>query len=123
MFDLISYNKGGTILHMLRSYLGDNAFFTGLKKYLIDNQYKSAEVSHLRLAFEEVSGLDLQWFFNQWFFGAGHPNIQVSYDYNLLEKTVTVNFVQTQTNEFKFPIAIDIFENGTKTRHRVFVDS
>ena len=123
MFDLISYNKGGTILHMLRSYLGDNAFFTGLKKYLIDNQYKSAEVSHLRLAFEEVSGLDLQWFFNQWFFGAGHPNIQVSYDYNLLEKTVTVNFVQTQTNEFKFPIAIDIFENGIKTRHRVFVDS
>ncbi len=123
MFDLISYNKGGTILHMLRSYLGDNAFFTGLKKYLIDNQYKSAEVSHLRLAFEEVSGLDLQWFFNQWFFGAGHPNIQVSYDYNLLEKTVTVNFVQTQTDEFKFPIAIDIFENGTKTRHRVFVDS
>jgi aminopeptidase N len=123
MFDLISYNKGGTILHMLRSYLGDNAFFTGLNKYLLDNQYKSAEVSHLRLAFEEVSGLDLQWFFNQWFFGAGHPNIQVSYDYNLLEKTVTVNFVQTQTNEFKFPIAIDIFENGIKTRHRVFVDS
>jgi len=123
MFDLISYNKGGTILHMLRSYLGDNAFFTGLNKYLIDNQYKSAEVSHLRLAFEEVSGLDLQWFFNQWFFGAGHPNIQVSYDYNLLEKTVTVNFVQTQTSEFKFPIAIDIFENGTKTRHRVFVDT
>ena len=123
MFDLISYNKGGTILHMLRSYLGDNAFFTGLNKYLIDNKYKSAEVSHLRLAFEEVSGLDLQWFFNQWFFGAGHPNIQVSYDYNLLEKTVTVNFVQTQTNEFKFPIAIDIFENGTKTRHRVFVDT
>jgi len=63
MFDLISYNKGGTILHMLRSYLGDNAFFTGLKKYLIDNQYNSAEVSQLRLAFEEVSGLDLHWFF------------------------------------------------------------
>ena len=62
MFDLISYNKGGTILHMLRNYLGDKAFFSGLKKYLIDNQYKSAEVSHLRLAFEEVSGLDLQWF-------------------------------------------------------------
>ena len=123
MFDVISYNKGGAILHMLRSYLGDNAFFAGLNKYLIDNQFKSAEVSHLRLAFEEVSGLDLQWFFNQWFFEAGHPNIQVSYDYNLLEKTVTVNFVQTQTNEFKFPIAIDIFENGTKTRHRVFVDT
>ena len=32
MFDLVSYNKGGVILHMLRKYLGDDAFFTGLKK-------------------------------------------------------------------------------------------
>lgn len=123
MFDLVSYNKGGAILHMLRNYLGDEAFFSGLKKYLIQYQYKSAEVSQLRLAMEEVSGKDLQWFFNQWFFGAGHPNIQVSYDYNSLEKTVTVNFLQTQNNVFKFPMAIDIFENGTKTRHHVFVDS
>ena len=122
MFDLVSYNKGGAILHMLRKYLGDNAFFSGLKKYLNTYQYKSAEVSQLRLALEEVSGKDLQWFFNQWFFGSGHPNIQVSYDYNSLEKTVTVNFVQTQNNVFKFPMAIDIFENGTKTRHHVFVD-
>ena len=122
MFDLVSYNKGGAILHMLRKYLGDNAFFSGLKKYLNTYQYKSAEVSQLRLALEEVSGKDLQWFFNQWFFGSGHPNIQVSYDYNSLEKTVTVNFVQTQNNAFKFPMAIDIFENGTKTRHHVFVD-
>ena len=123
MFDLISYNKGGAILHMLRNYLGDQAFFSGLKKYLITNQYKAAEVSQLRLALEEVSGKDLQWFFNQWFFGAGHPNIQVSYDYNSLEQTVTINFLQTQSNEFKFPMAIDIFENGTKTRHHVFIDS
>ena len=123
MFDLISYNKGGAILHMLRNYLGDQAFFSGLKKYLITHQYKAAEVSQLRLALEEVSGKDLQWFFNQWFFGAGHPNIQVSYDYNSLEQTVTINFLQTQSNEFKFPMAIDIFENGTKTRHHVFIDS
>ena len=122
MFDLVSYNKGGAILHMLRKYLGDNAFFSGLKKYLNTYQFKSAEVSQLRLALEDVSGKDLQWFFNQWFFGSGHPNIQVSYDYNSLEKTVTVNFVQTQNNVFKFPMAIDIFENGTKTRHHVFVD-
>ena len=122
MFDLVSYNKGGAILHMLRKYLGDDAFFSGLKKYLTDYKYKSAEVPQLRLIFEEIVGKDLNWFFNQWFYESGHPNIQVSYDYNSLEKTVTVNFVQTQTNDFKFPIAIDIFENGTKTRHHVFID-
>ena len=122
MFDAVSYNKGGAILHMLRKHLGDEAFFAGLKKYLIDNQYKSAEVHQLRLALEEVSGKDLNWFFNQWYFSSGHPNIQVSYDYNTLEKTVTVNFIQTQANEFQFPIAIDVFESGKKTRYNVFVD-
>lgn len=122
MFDAVSYNKGGAILHMLRNYLGDEAFFAGLKKYLSDNKYKAAEVQQLRLALEEVSGKDLNWFFNQWFYGSGHPKIQVSYDYNVLENTVTVNLVQSQINEFKFPISIDIFENGKKTRHKVFVN-
>ena len=69
MFDGHSYNKGGRILHMLRAYLGDKAFFKGLNKYLTDNKYTAAEVHHLRMAFEEVSGEDLNWFFNQWFLG------------------------------------------------------
>ncbi|MFY0630949.1 MAG: M1 family metallopeptidase [Flavobacteriaceae bacterium] len=122
MFDAVSYNKGGAILHMLRKYLGDEAFFAGLKKYLTDYKYKAAEVHQLRLTLEEVSGKDLNWFFNQWYFNPGHPKIEVSYDYNTLEKTVTVNLVQIQANEFKFPIAIDIFENGSKIRHNVFVE-
>ena len=122
MFDAVSYNKGGAILHMLRKYLGDEAFFTGLKKYLTTYKYKAAEVHQLRLTLEEVSGKDLNWFFNQWYYNPGHPKIQVSYDYNTLEKTVTVNLVQSQVNEFKFPIAIDIFENGSKIRHHVFVE-
>ena len=54
MFDGHSYNKGGRILHMLRSYLGDDAFFKGLNNYLTTNKFKAAEVHHLRLAFEEV---------------------------------------------------------------------
>ena len=76
----------------------------------------------LRLTFEELTGKDLNWFFNQWFYGANHPNIQVSYDYNTLRKTVTVNLYQSQKEIFKFPISIDIFENSKKKRHTVFVD-
>lgn len=75
----------------------------------------------LRLVFEKVTGKDLNWFFNQWFFSSGHPKIQVSYDYNTLEKKVTVNFYQTE-GEFQFPMAIDIIENGKVTRKNVFVD-
>ncbi|WP_233487082.1 M1 family metallopeptidase [Tenacibaculum sp. E3R01] len=121
MFDAVSYNKGGSILHMLKNYLGNDAFFEGLNKYLSQNKYKTAEVHQLRLAFEEVSGKDLNWFFNQWYFNSGHPKLNISYDYNKLRKTVTINIIQDQANEFKFPLAIDIFEGSKKTRHQVFV--
>jgi aminopeptidase N len=122
MFDLVSYNKGGAILHMLRNYLGDTAFFGGLKIYLTQFKHQSAEVHQLRLIYENLTGKDLNWFFNQWYYGAGHPKIEISYDYNTLQKTVTVNIIQLQAATFKFPFAIDIFENGKKTRHTVFVD-
>lgn len=122
MFDLVSYNKGGSILHMLRSYLGDEAFFLGLKQYLTIYKYQTAEVHQLRLIFEKLTGKDLNWFFNQWYFGGGHPNIEISYDYNTLRKTVTVNVIQLQTEKFKFPFAIDVFEASKRTRHHVFVD-
>lgn len=122
MFDLVSYNKGGAILHMLRSYLGDEAFFLGLQTYLNKYKYQAAEVDHLRLVFEKLTGKDLNWFFNQWYFGENHPDIQISYDYNTLQKTVTVNIIQLQSATFKFPFAIDIFEGIKKTRHHVFVE-
>lgn len=122
MFDLVSYNKGGAILHMLRNYLGDEAFFLGLKTYLNEYKFQAAEVHQLRLVFEKITGKDLNWFFNQWYFGAGHPTIDISYDYNTLRKTVTVNIVQLQTSPFQFPLAIDIFENGKRQRHQVFVE-
>ncbi|WKD86685.1 Aminopeptidase N [Polaribacter huanghezhanensis] len=121
LFDTVSYNKGGAILHMLKNYVGDDAFFASLKLYLTENKYKSAEVAQLRLAFEKVTGKDLNWFFNQWYFSNGHPKIQVSYDYNTLEKRVAVNILQTE-GDFKFPLAIDIVENGKVTRKNVFVD-
>ena len=121
MFDAVSYNKGGAILHMLRNYLGDSAFFEGLKQYLTTYQYKSAEVHQLRLIFEEITGKDLNWFFNQWYYNSGHPKIDVSYDYNTIQGKVTVNLLQLNSNDFAFPLAIDIFEGGKRIRHRVFV--
>ncbi|HRA12574.1 MAG TPA: M1 family metallopeptidase, partial [Chitinophagaceae bacterium] len=75
MFDAVSYNKGGRILHMLRNHVGDSAFFKSINNYLTTNKFKSAEAHQLRLAFEEVSGRDLNWYFNQWYFGSGNPTV------------------------------------------------
>ncbi len=122
MFDSVSYEKGGLILHMLRNYLGDDVFFAGLKKYLNDNKFKAVEAHHLRLAFEEVSGKDLNWFFNQWFFGEGHPELLITHQVGGFNKQVTINIRQSE-KVFDFPLTIDVYEkDGRKSSHNVWVD-
>jgi aminopeptidase N len=122
MFDTVSYQKGNAILHMLRDVLGDEAFFQGMNTYLTEHKYGTAEAQDLRLAFEKVSGKDLNWFFNQWYYGNGHIKMNVTYDYNTINKTVTVNINQ-KGNTFKFPLSIDIYEEGRKTSHNVWVEN
>lgn len=121
MFDGVSYNKGGKgVLHMLRSYLGDDAFFGGLHKYLKDYEYGTAEAVQIRLAMEAVSGRDLNWFFDQWYFSNGHPKLNIAYHYDANSKKVKVNMVQTQNKYFEFPIAFDVVVDGKATRHYVW---
>lgn len=120
MFDAHSYNKGGCILHMLRNYMGDDAFFEGLKKYLNDNKFKTGEAHQLRLALEEVGGEDLNWFFNQWYYHAGHPQLDISYEYDETAKKVNVTVLQKQDAQnnvpyiFDLPFAVDIYQSEGK---------
>ncbi len=123
VFDAVSYNKGGAILQMLRAYVGDSAFFKSLNLYLTTNKFKSAEAQNLRLAFEEVTGKDLNWFWNQWYYGSGHPKLDITYNYNDNAKQAEVIVKQTQTgdNIFQLPVAIDVYNGINKTRHQVWV--
>jgi aminopeptidase N len=124
VFDAVSYQKGGRILNMLRHYLGAPAFFKGLNIYLKTNAFKSAEAQQLRLAMEEASGKDLNWFFNQWYFGAGHPLLDISYKWDEQSKTQTVYIKQTQEGKaFLLPLAVDIYAGGKKERKQVWIDS
>ncbi len=125
VFDAVSYNKGGRILHMLRNYVGDAAFFKALNLYLTTNKFKSAEAQQLRLAFEEVTGRDLNWFWNQWYYGSGQPALDIKYGYDAATKNASVIVNQTQAGDkiFKLPVAIDVYEGGQKTRHQVWLEN
>jgi aminopeptidase N len=115
MFDVVSYQKGGRVLNMLRNYLGEAAFFKGLNLYLKTNALGNGEAHQLRLALEQVSGKDLNWFFNQWYFNAGNPELKIDYKWNAATKTQTVYLTQTQKeNVFQLPMKIDIYTNGKK---------
>jgi aminopeptidase N len=127
MFDRHSYQKGGTILHMLRKYVGDDAFFASLKKYLNDNAYKNVEIHQLRLAFEEITGEDLNWFFNQWFLSKGHPVLDYSYDWNEQTKSVTIQIQQFQdlsnTPLYKIPLEVDLYFNDSTVRKKIVLEN
>ncbi len=102
MFDAHSYNKGGLVLHMLRKYLGEAAFRSGIKKYLTQNAYQPVEAHDLRLAMEAVSGQDLNWFFNQWFFEPGHPTLDWQWTYDEASQRLNVLISQVQESEKNF---------------------
>ncbi len=123
VFDAHSYNKGGLVLHMLRTLLGDEAFFTALHNYLTEHAYTDVEAHELRLAFEEVSGQDLNWFFDQWFFAAGHPILQIEKqaDPERGEVKLVIEQIQEPTEEipaiFRLPFEVDVYmPDGSKLR-------
>ncbi|PZP49574.1 MAG: peptidase M1 [Pseudopedobacter saltans] len=122
MFDAVSYNKGGRILHMLRHYVGDSAFFNSLNLYLNQNKFGNGEAHQLRLAFEQVTGQDMNWFWNQWYFGSGNPDVNIKHKYDAAKgtETVTISQIQRSGKAFELPIDIDIYVNGQKTRHSVW---
>ncbi len=127
MFDAHSYNKGGLILHMLRKYVGDDAFFTALQSYLKKNAFTEVEADELRLAFEDVTGEDLNWFFDQWFFKEGQPELKVAYDYDDEYKEVVVTVEQLQDPKqmpgvFVLPVDIDVYTDGKMVRHNFRID-
>jgi aminopeptidase N len=112
MFDNHSYQKGACTLHMLRKMVGDEAFFKSLNLYLKNRQFKTAEVHDLRLAFEEVTGEDLNWFFDDFFLKPGHPNISINYESDTINKLYRVIITQNSEHIYTFPLTIQIYKNG-----------
>ena len=123
VFDNVSYPKGGRILNMLRHYVGDSAFFKSLNLYLNTNKFGNGSAHKLRLAFEQVTGMDLNWYFNQWYFGSGHPKVDISYAYDADSKKASVFIKQTQSQNkiFTLPLDVDVYAGGKNTRTTVWV--
>lgn len=123
VFDQVSYPKGGAILHMLRNYVGDSAFFKSLNKYLTDNKFKSAEAHQLRLAFEDVTGQDMNWFWNQWYFGSGNPKLKIDYNYNNGNAQVIIDQTQNTGKLFKLPVAVDVYNGANRKRYKIWIEN
>jgi aminopeptidase N len=124
VFDGVTYQKGGRILNMLRHYLGNAAFYKGLNIYLTRNAFKTAGPAQLQQAMQDACGKDLHWFFRQWYDGAGHPVLDISYQWDSLSNIQQVYLRQTQEGQtFTIPLAIDLYIGGKTIRHNCWMNT
>ncbi len=105
------YPKGSSILHMLRMMLGDDVFWKGVQLYMSRQGLNVAETNDFRYAMEEVSGLGLEWFFDQWCYRPGCPELNVKVQYDGEKRDLTVNVDQAQkidaaTPAFRFSLPV-----------------
>ncbi len=113
MFDVRAYPKGGWVLHMLRSRLGDADFFRGLKRYGLEYAYRTAETSDLRKSFERLYGVSLERFFHDWTERKGHPELNIKTTHQPEDGFVKIEIRQTQKDEaFHFPLTIELTKAG-----------
>ena len=102
-----NYQKGAWVLHMLRTELGDEAFFSGLRNYYAANKDSIADSNDLRKALEKASGKDLKEFFASWIYGTGHPQYELSWQWLSKAKKVRLTLRQLQP-EPSFPNRVPV---------------
>ena len=79
LFGVTTYEKGGSVMHMLRQVLGDSIFFAGLNTYAWRNANEAVITDDFQDVMEEVAGQDLDWFFDAWIYGPGHPHYEIGW--------------------------------------------
>jgi aminopeptidase N len=114
----LSYVKGAFVLHTLRGYLGDAAFFNAMKQYGADSRlkYNFGGIEEARRVFEQSTGKNLQWFFNDWIYGQGYPSYNIKWLRNS-NGWLSLQVNQTQSHSsvsfFELPVEVQ-FKNATR---------
>ncbi len=108
------YSKGASVLHMLRHVLGDSIFFLSLRTYATHPQlkYSTSSTKDFERVCENVSGKNLDYFFQEWIYGEGVPDYEYSWDWKSLgaSSVLIINIKQTanRTNPAFFTMPIDV---------------
>lgn len=90
------YPKGASIIHMLRRMMGDETFFEGVSVFMNRHALGVVETNDFRYAMEEVSGLGLEWFFEQWCYRPGVPELEINVKYDGKTRDLLIDIKQTQ---------------------------
>lgn len=126
------YGRGAFVLHMLNDLVGEELFWRSIRHFLEKHRHSVVETNDLKIAFEDVTGYNLDWFFGQWVFGGGLPELLATYEMD--SDTLRITLEQTQerdslTGTFGMPLNVGVYHmsdgdnssEGMVTRSRVWL--
>jgi len=126
-FDRHTYQKGALMIHLLRSMLGDDLFFRTISYFLHKNAFQPVDTHDFMKAIKDVTGQNMDWFFEQFFFKPGHPKFKISENWDEKSKKLTIEIGQTQDTihgepyAFKLPAEIGIYNKSGKTVKKIWI--
>jgi aminopeptidase N len=128
LFTRTMYDKGAWVLHMFRYEVGDSAFFNSLRTYYETFKYSNASISDFKNICENVSGKNLEKFFEQWVYSVGQ--IEIEYKTETVEKgedfivKIYLEQIQEDYEEFHFPLEVKLILNeGEEKKYRFDIAS
>ncbi|MCX7875753.1 MAG: M1 family metallopeptidase [Melioribacteraceae bacterium] len=121
LFSRLVYDKGAWVLHMLRKEIGDNNFFSSLKKYFETYKYSNASTKDFQNICEKISGKDLKYFFEQWvYYGTGIIDIAYDWNYDVDNKELVINIEQKQKGYEIYKFHLDLLIEYQTKNSEVF---
>ena len=127
-FDYRAYQKGGWVLHMLRTELGEEMFRKCVRTYLERHALSSVVTEDFRSVIEELTGRSYDRFFDQWIYHGRHPDVKVNYEWSEKDKLAKVSVEQTHKVSdkvmlFHFRTKIRFVIDGRVHDRKIIVDS
>jgi aminopeptidase N len=120
-----TYQKGAWVLHMLRGYVGDSAFWAGIRDYYRSYRDSSVTSADFQRVMERASGRRLDWFFRQWLWRPGYPQLDVTWSYDSAGGRVVLEVAQEQPaawGTFDLPEVALEFLDGSRVLARRVID-
>jgi puromycin-sensitive aminopeptidase len=124
MFDILTYEKGASVVRMLEQYLGADTFRDGVRHYLKTHAYANTETSDLWDALEEVSGEPVRSMMDDWILQGGHPVVEVEqtpHGVRLAQRHFTLDPAAREDKVWTVPVGVRLEHEGARAAHRVLL--
>ena len=114
-----TYQKGSWILHMLRGVLGTNLFWKGIRAYYLKYKDLNASTEDFKNVMEEVSGINLTTFFNQWLYNPGILELEGQWYYDKSQTEIILEMKQVQAGEILIEMPIEIAIDSKNSNRKI----